>query len=49
MTTPAARSDMPLLRLSERVLVAARRKRAARWRRALRKNRITRYQILCCN
>lgn len=49
MTITDDRSDMPLLRLSERVLVVARRKRAARWRRTLRKNRITRYQILCCN
>lgn len=48
MTVTDDRSDMPLLRLSERVLVVTRRKRAARWRRALRKNRITRYQILCC-
>lgn len=49
MTITDDRSDMPLLRLSERVLVVARRKRAARWRRTLQKNRITRYQILCCN
>ena len=49
MTITDDRSDMPLLRLSERVLVVARRKRAARGRRTLRKNRITRYPNLCCN
>ena len=49
LTLTRERPEMPPLRPSERGVLVAPRKRAAPGRRDPGKNRITRYQILCCN